>query len=216
MANDVKLENDEKTKENEESLKPKKSNGKKRESEVTTETKESDSFERENNPSKIVDEQESKGDESQSSEKEKESNKKNIGKDEEVLDWENDELIEKDYLSSLLQQKDRLIYYEVENIYKDEKKRLYRNKLNLKKDPPVLIIRDEEENEVKFYLTENLTDELHETLRQVKRAYYGFSGPSDINMPKGFLNKVKYYIKNNPLKIVGGVIIVGFLITLNL
>lgn len=139
-----------------------------------------------------------------------------LNEDEEILNWKNDELIERDYLSSLLQQQDRLVYYEVENIYKDEKKRLYKNKLNLKKDPPVLIVRDENENEVRFYLTENLTDELSETLRQVKRAYYGFSGPSDINMPKGFFNKVKYYIKNNPLKIISGVVIVGFLIILSL
>lgn len=145
-----------------------------------------------------------------------EENERMLDDDEEVLEIENDTLIEREYLSSLLEQKDRLVYYQVENIYKDEKKRLYRSRLNLKKDPPVLVIRDDEENEVRFYLTENLTDELSETLRQVKRAYYGFSGPSDINMPKGFFNKIKYYIKNNPLKVIGGIAILGFLIILSL
>lgn len=143
-------------------------------------------------------------------------NDEEIDDDEKVLEVENDTLIEREYLSSLLEQKDRLVYYHVENIYKDEKRRLYKNKLNLRKDPPVLVVRDDEENEVRFYLTENLTDELSETLKQVKRAYYGFSGPSDINMPKGFFNKVKYYIKNNPLKIIGAVVIVGYLIILSL
>lgn len=129
---------------------------------------------------------------------------------------QNDELVEKDYLSALINQDDRLIYYEVENIYHDPQKRVFRNRFKMRKDPPVLVVRDDFGNEAKFYLTENLTDELSETLRQVKRAYYGFNGPSDLNMPEKFIDKVKYYVKNNIFKLSVTVFMILFILFLSL
>lgn len=130
------------------------------------------------------------------------------------LTGQNDELIEKDYLSSLVSQDDRLVYYEVENIYSNPKNNAFKNRLKMRRDPPVLVVKDDFGNEAKFYLTENLTDELSETLRQVKRAYHGFNNPSDINMPKKFVDRVKYYVKNNPLKILASIFILLFIISL--
>lgn len=126
-------------------------------------------------------------------------------KDEEI---KNDEVLEKDYLSSLIGQEERLVYYEIENIYRDSKKRMYKNKFSLKKEPPILIMRDNYGNQAEFYLTENLTDELIDTLGEVKRAYLGFSGPTDINAPSKFVDKIKYYIKNNPLKAIFPILII--------
>lgn len=132
------------------------------------------------------------------------------------LTGKNDEILEKDYLSSLVSQDDRLIYYEVENIYNDPKKKVFRNRLKMRRDPPVLVIRDDFENEAKFYLTENLTDELSETLRQVKRAYYGFNNPSDIHMPEKFIDKIKYFIKKNPFKVLSTILLLLFILSLSL
>lgn len=128
--------------------------------------------------------------------------------DEETEIERNDEIIEQDYLSSLVDQKERLVYYEIENIYSDMDNRKYRNKSKLKKDPPTLIIKDDFDNEAIFYLTENLTDELIETLGEVKRAYYGFSGPVDLALPDKFMDRIIYYSKNKPLKLALPVIII--------
>ena len=131
-------------------------------------------------------------------------------KDKEIKDEEikNDEILEKDYLSSLIGQEERLVYYEIENIYMNPKKRMYKNKFSLKKEPPILTMRDDCGNQAEFYLTENLTDELIDTLGEVKRAYLGFSGPTDINAPSKFVDKIKYYIKNNLLKVILTILII--------
>lgn len=121
---------------------------------------------------------------------------------------ENDKVLEKDYLSSLIEQEERLVYYEIENIYKNDKDRTYKNKIALKREPPILIIKDDYGNEAEFYLTENFTDELIGALKEVKRAYLGFSGPVNINVPSKFIDKIKYYIKNNPIKIIMPIIII--------
>lgn len=126
----------------------------------------------------------------------------------------NDELIEKDYLSSLINQKDRMVYYEVENIYHDPNKKTFKNRFKLRRDPPILLVKDDLGNEAKFYLTENLTDELSETLRQVKRAYYGFHKPSDMYAPEKLQDKIRYYIKNNPFKILSTIFLILFLLSL--
>lgn len=122
----------------------------------------------------------------------------------------NDSILERDYLSSLVEQEDRLVYYEVENIYSNQKTKSYRNKLSLKKDPPVLVIKDNQENEASFLLTENITNELLGTLKEVERAYYGFSGPKELNQPSGFKNRLFFYFKSQPLKLLLPVLITAF------
>lgn len=58
-------------------------------------------------------------------------------------DVHNDEILEKDYLSILVsQEEDKALYYEIFNIYRTESKRDYKSKFALKKDPPVLSVKD--------------------------------------------------------------------------
>lgn len=136
-------------------------------------------------------------------------NLENLTDDEFINSFDkNDEILKKDYLSSLVDQKERIIYYEIENIYSNKEKRKYKNKMQLKKNPPILIIKDDFENEAIFYLTENLTDELIDTLKEVKRAYYGFDGPMDLNAPNKFIDKIIYYAKNKPFKLALPIIVV--------
>lgn len=132
------------------------------------------------------------------------------------LTGQNDTILEKDYLSGLIEQEDKEIFFEVENIYYNPEKRLFKNRLKMRKDPPVLVIRDNEGVEVKFKLTENLTDELTGTLKQVKRAYYGFSSPNDINIPSKTSEKIIYLMKKNKVKLIVTVFILLFLFALNL
>lgn len=132
------------------------------------------------------------------------------------LTGKNDSIIEKDYLSSLVEQNDRVVYYSIENIYQSKSRRRFKNRMKLRKEPPVLIIKDDLGNEAIFYLTENLTDELSETLRQIKRAYYGFSSPTDINMPDKLLDRIKYFIKKNPFKILSTIFLILFIISLSM
>lgn len=128
----------------------------------------------------------------------------------------NDEIIQKDYLSSIIQQnkEDNLVYFEVENIYSNPNSRAYKNRFKMRKNPPILSIKDDKGQEVAFKLTENFVDELSNTLKEVKRAYYGFSGPSDIQKPQGLKNKIKYYMKKNQTKLIAGAFLVAFLIYL--
>lgn len=127
---------------------------------------------------------------------------------------ENDTIIEQDYLSSLVEQKDRLVYYEIENIYRNPKSKAYKNRLLLRRSPPILIIKDDFDNEANFFLTENLTDELIDSLQQVKRAYYGFSGPTKLDMPDKFIDKIGYYAKNQPIKVIIPIILIVILVFL--
>lgn len=123
----------------------------------------------------------------------------------------NDKVLEKDYLSSLLQQEDRLLYYEIENIYKNYNDKLYKNKLSMKKSPPVLIIKDDLDNEIEFVLTENFVDELSKTLNEVKRAYFGYSGPLELDIPDKIIDKIIYYAKRNPIKIAIPIILITYI-----
>lgn len=123
----------------------------------------------------------------------------------------NDALIDKDYLEALISQRDRVVHYRIENIYSDEERKNYKNRMKIKRDPPTLIIRDDKDNESIFYLTENLTDELSETLNEVKRAYLGFSGPKDIETPNKVRDKIAYYLRNNYIKIGVGILLIIFM-----
>lgn len=111
-----------------------------------------------------------------------------------------DVVLEKDYLEGLVEQADRVVYYEIKNIYKDEKNKDYKNKYSMKKSPPILVIKNNLGDEVEFELTKNLTSELISGLKEVDRAHLGFSGPADLNAPKNPIDKIIYYAKKNPLK----------------
>lgn len=147
-------------------------------------------------------------DEDLNEEKNPETPQKNKDNSENKDDSEskNDSILEKGYLTSLIKQgegdEESLVFYEVTNIYSNTKKKIYKNKYRLKKEPPLLTIKDSEDNLVEFELTENFTNELMSTLNEVKRAYYGFEGPVDINAPDKFLDKVKYYVSKNPVKLI--------------
>lgn len=133
-----------------------------------------------------------------------------------ILEMNEDLLKAKDYLSALVEQNDRIVYYEIENIYDNENKRTYKNKMSLYKQPPILIIKDNVGNEVEFFLTKNLTNELLHTLNEVKRAHLGFSGPIDIDRPDNLLGKIKYYIKNNIIKILFPIVMIIIIFILSI
>lgn len=118
------------------------------------------------------------------------------------VELDNDEIVEQDYLSSLIEQEDVVIYYEIEGIYKSNKKdkKEYKSSRDLRKEPPVLVMKDNIGNEAQFELTVNLVRELIDTLSEVDRAYLGFSGPRDKNLPKGFFSKLVYKAKQSPMK----------------
>lgn len=124
----------------------------------------------------------------------------------------NDKIIETDYLSSLLEQDDRLLYFEVENIYRSHGNKSYRNRLSLKRNPPILKVKDDAGNEAEFNLTENFVDELSDTLKQVKRAYHGYGGPRDLDIPDNFLDRIVYNVKKQPLKLLLPIIILVIII----
>lgn len=130
---------------------------------------------------------------------------------------ENDIIEQRSFLGSLISQDDgeNLVYYEIENIYRNENTRAYKSRLKMRQDPPVLVIKDDYDNEASFNLTENLTEELLSGLGEVKRAYYGFSKPRALDAPEGFIESVRYHAKNNPLKYsLAAVIALIFLILL--
>lgn len=127
-----------------------------------------------------------------------------------------DVVLEKDYLEGLVEQADRVVYYEIKNIYKNEKSKEYKNKYNMKKSPPILTIKNNLGDEVEFELTKNLTSELISVLKEVDRAYLGFSGPTDLNVPKNPIDKITYYAKKNPLKFAIPIIMAIFFLILSI
>lgn len=124
-------------------------------------------------------------------------------------DSSNDKILARDYLSILVSQEEgKDLYYEILNIYRKESKREYKNKYTLKKDPPVLSIKDNYGEEVEFTLTENFTKELISGLKEVERAYSGFSGPIDLEAPDKLLERVVYYFKKNPFKFIFPIVLI--------
>lgn len=127
-----------------------------------------------------------------------------------------DVVLEKGYLDGLVEQADRVVYYEIENIYKDEKNKEYKNKYKMKKSPPILTVKNNLGDEVQFELTKNLTSELISVLKEVDRAHLGFSGPIDINVPTNPIDKIVYYAKKNPLKFAIPIIMAIFFLILSI
>lgn len=128
----------------------------------------------------------------------------------------NDKIIAKDYLSIVVEQeKDKLVYYEIENIYKGDTGKRYKNRFNLRKEPPTLTLRDNLDNEATFLLTENVTEDLVKSLKEVQRAYAGYSGPQDLNMPESLFGKISYYFRKNPIKIIFPIFVIILLVILS-
>lgn len=135
---------------------------------------------------------------------------------EEKEQLKNDKIVAKDYLSVFAEQDDRGIFYEVSNIYKNEKTKEYKNKFSLKKDPPILEIKDTLGEEVHFILTENVVKEMIHSLKEVERAYSGFSGPLDIKAPKKLKDKIVYYFKRKPMKFLFPIILMIIIVILSI
>ena len=132
-----------------------------------------------------------------------------IDEDDVDNNFHNDEILKKDYLSILVsQEEDKALYYEIFNIYRTESKKDYKSKFALKKDPPILSVKDNYGEEVEFTLTENFTRELISGLKEVERAYAGFSGPIDLDAPDKFLERVIYYFKKNPFKFIFPIVLI--------
>lgn len=132
---------------------------------------------------------------------------KEMSEDEAILTIEeearaNDKVIASEYLSSMIEQDDTLIYFEVDNIYKNNKNLDFRSRRSMRKDPPVLTIQDDANNLASFYLTEKLNDELIAILKQVDRAYLGFGEPKKEDVPDKLIDKIGYYARNNPIKVI--------------
>ena len=121
----------------------------------------------------------------------------------------NDSVVSNDEISAVVSQSENIIYFEIENIYSNPKKKAFRNRFKMRKNPPTLSLKDNKGQEVKILLTENLTEELMQSLTQVKRAYYGFYGPAK----KEKQNAIEF-IKENKIKFVAGFILSALLIYL--
>lgn len=121
----------------------------------------------------------------------------------------NDFIVSNDEISAVVSQSENLIYFEIEDIYSNPKKKAFRNRFKMRKNPPTLSLKDNKGQEVKILLTENLTEELIQSLTQVKRAYYGFYGPAK----KEKQNAIEF-VKENKIKIIAGFAISVLLIYL--
>lgn len=120
---------------------------------------------------------------------------------EDDIEKSSDKIIEEDPLGAVFEQDNRVVYFEIENVYKGDGK-TFKGKNALKKSPPVLVFRDNIGNEAEFILTEELNRKLIRSLQQMERAYAGFSRPKDEKAPDGLFSKIKYYIKKHPIKVI--------------
>lgn len=128
----------------------------------------------------------------------------------ELLGTENDKQIVKEDVSGIVEQEEKIVYYEIENIFKNPESKAYRSRLRMWKNPPVLVIKDSDDNQVQFALTENLTNDLIESLNEVQRAYYGFAEPERKDLPDKFTERIAVYFKEAPVKTSVGIFVLLF------
>lgn len=129
--------------------------------------------------------------------------------DEAVLELEksesNDKVLESANLAALISQSEdeNLIYYKVEGLFKDEQQKSYRSKMSLRRKPPVLEIKDMNDNTVRFLLTENLVAQLTNSLEDVQKAYYGYvpKKKKDPITLRELPTRIMTYAQENPLKV---------------
>lgn len=88
---------------------------------------------------------------------------------------ENDKILENSVDWALVEQgNQKLLSYFITGLYKDEKKEVYNTRRTLKKNPPVLTMKDSGDNKVEFVLTKEFSRELMNSLTDVNRAYSGY------------------------------------------
>lgn len=118
----------------------------------------------------------------------------------EISKLDEDKILDKDYLSSLISQEDRLLSFEILNIYKSNNNEKFKSKLELKNNPPILLIKDNIGNEVTITLSSQLTSELLRTLNQVERAHAGLRYPKESDPERTIFDKILLYFKENSIK----------------
>ena len=119
----------------------------------------------------------------------------------------NDVVLDESTLRALIEQEhgENVLYFAVTGLFKDEKEKAYRSRLSMRLNPPTLEIKDMNENQVNFALTEAFVEKLIASLEEVDNAYYGYKKPivkkekiKLSELPKVIINKVS----NNPVKAI--------------
>ena len=102
------------------------------------------------------------------------------------------------------------IKYYIEDLYQDEEKKEFKNKIVLKSKPPKLIVSNEKGEYVIFELNKEQTEDLIKKLKLVNRAHHGLS-PKETAPIKSFADLIERYfnlMSENPIK---GILVSGFI-----
>lgn len=67
---------------------------------------------------------------------------------------------------------DGALGWRIEGLYKKDDFKVH-NMMKLKKEPPVLVFEDDKDNKVEFLLTENVSQDLEKSLRNLNNGYKG-------------------------------------------
>jgi len=165
-------------------------NKKARTAKVSSLNAEYDSLSADNNPI----------DESQLDQKESSQTEDYLLDDERVLAGD-DVLLHEDLDSGIFQQESHVISWEVLGLLKENGKP--RNRLALRNDPPLFVIKSASGDEVEFVLTKELSKSLSVIFTNVHNAYIGINSLEKNAEPltfKNSFNRVKSWIKTNPVK----------------
>lgn len=109
------------------------------------------------------------------------------------------------------------IKYTIEGLYKEDKPNEFRDHISLKKDPPELLVFNEDGEYVIFELNKEQTSDLLNKLEMVNRAHYGLSPKKTdpIKSPKDLSERFMKTFNENPFKgIVVGATVLMLLYTI--
>ena len=116
----------------------------------------------------------------------------------------NDKILDSDVNYSVVEQdEEKLLSYTIDGLYKNLNTKKFNPRRTLEKEPPTLTIKDSEGGEVVFNLTENFTDELLFSLKEVKHAYNGYKYTTDKKRALPILDQIKEIptvFKKHPVK----------------
>lgn len=129
----------------------------------------------------------------------------------------NDKILEQASVATLIEQDEdeNLIFYNIKGLHRNKDEKAYKNRLTMRRNPPILEIKDSDENEVSFLLTENLVKTLQDSLGEVERAYNGYAKKETKVKKESIgdkLTKLKLFMKDNPAKAVAAFALIGMFI----
>lgn len=92
-----------------------------------------------------------------------------------------DEILEEGESYAIIENSEEsILAYKIENLYSDKNETIYKSKIELKKNPPILEVSSSDGDVVQFPLTKNFTNSMLRNINEVNKAHAGFKKTKNV------------------------------------